>query len=170
MAGHLEAARTGDTVYVRVIGLGNFNNAGPLREYCEGAFGDGFHNIIVDLEECTGLDSTFMGTMIGFLSVEIEDAKDIVVTVVNATPPTRRALNNLGLPKILPVQDRHVDFPKCRLTKLREGWQDQRRRTLLIKDAHVALMKADRENQARFGPFVDALIQEVKKQCEDDDE
>ena len=112
MAGHLEAARTGDTVYVRVIGLGNFNNAGPLREYCEGAFAEGFHNIIVDLALCTGLDSTFMGTMIGFLSVDIEDSKDIVVTVVNA----------------------------------------------------------DKENQARFGPFVDALIAEVKKQCESDND
>lgn len=170
MAGHLEAARTGDTIYVRVIGLGNFNNAGSLREYCEGAFQEGFHNIIVDLAECTGLDSTFMGTMIGFISVDPIDDNEIIVTVVNATPPTRRAMNSLGLPKILPVKEEPIEFPKCRLARLREGWQDQRRRTRLIKDAHVALIRVDKDNEARFGPFVEALIQEVKKQCESDND
>ncbi|MCZ7608315.1 MAG: STAS domain-containing protein [Planctomycetota bacterium] len=67
MAGHLEAARTKEAVYVRVVGLGNFNNAGPLREYCEKAFNDGVRNVIVDLAPCTGLDSTFMGTLMGFI-------------------------------------------------------------------------------------------------------
>lgn len=169
MAGHLEVARTGDTIYARVVGLGNFNNAGPLREYCEGAFLTGFHNVIVDLAACTGLDSTFMGTMIGFLSADAVD-KDIVVTVVNATPPTMRAMKSLGLPQILPVKPDPVEFPKCRLERLREGWQDQRRRTRLIKDAHLALIRADKENEVRFGPFVEALIKEAKAQCDADKE
>ena len=161
MAGHLEAACTKEAVYVRVVGLGNFNNAGPLREYCEKAFAGGLHNVIIDLARCTGLDSTFMGTLMGFIGFGGGPA--IAVTVVNATAPTMRAMSSLGLPKILHVKEEPIDFPGCKLVRLREGWQDQRRRTLLIRDAHVALMKADKDNEARFGPFVEALVKETRE-------
>jgi len=161
MAGYLEAARTKDAVYVRVIGLGNFNNAGPLREYCESAFNEGARNVIVDLAQCTGLDSTFMGTLMGFIG--FDGGPPVAVTVVNATPTTMRAMNSLGLPKILHVKEDVVEVPECRLQRLREGWQDKRRRTLLIRDAHVALIKADRENESRFGPFVEALCKEARE-------
>ena len=172
MAGYLEAARTNEAVYVHVVGLGNFNNAGPMREYCEKAFADGLRNVIVDLADCTGLDSTFMGTLMGFMAFDTSESDNdapVTVTVVNATPTTMRAMNSLGLPKILHVKEDHIDFPECKLTRLREGWQDKRRRTLLIRDAHVALMKADKENEARFGPFVAALVKETRDLLDCDD-
>ncbi|MCC7509339.1 MAG: STAS domain-containing protein [Planctomycetes bacterium] len=172
MAGYLEAARTSEAVYVRVVGLGNFNNAGPLREYAEKSFNDGVRNVIIDLLECTGLDSTFMGTLMGFIGFDTDKSGNplpVSVTVVNATPPTMRAMNSLGLPKILHVRPEHVDFPTCKLERLREGWQDRKRRTLLIRDAHIALMKADRENESRFGPFVAALVKETRDILDCDD-
>ena len=172
MAGYLEAARTKEAVYVRVVGLGNFNNAGPLREYCEKLIFDGLRSVIVDLAGCTGLDSTFMGTLMGFMNIDTnktDNPMPVTVTVVNATPPTMRAMTSLGLPKILHVKEGNVTFPDCRLERLRDGWQDRRRRTLLIRDAHLNLMRADRENEARFGPFVAALARETREilECED---
>src|SRR5690606_20750781 len=119
------------------------------------------------LAQCTGLDSTFMGTLMGFLTYA--DGRQYSVTVVNATPATMRAMSSLGLPKILHVKDEPVAFPDCKLTRLREGWQDKRRRTLLIRDAHVALMKADKDNESRFGPFVEALVKEAREVLECDD-
>lgn len=160
MPGSIEVARTDQAVYVRVSGLGNFNNAGPLREYCEKAINEGVRCVIVDLGPCTGLDSTFMGTLMGLLNYECS-GRPASVSIVNATPATLRAMNSLGLPKILPVKPEPVAFPECRLEALREGWQDKRRRTLLIRDAHVALMRADKENENRFAPFVAALVKEV---------
>jgi anti-anti-sigma regulatory factor len=171
MAGYLEAARTQEAVYVRVVGLGNFNNAGPLREYCEKLIAEGVRNVIVDLAGCTGLDSTFMGTLMGFMNIDTAKSQvptPVTVTVVNATPPTMRAMSSLGLPKILHVKEDKVSFPDCRLERLRDGWQDRRRRTLLIRDAHMNLMKADKENEARFGPFVAALCKETRELLEAD--
>jgi anti-sigma B factor antagonist len=172
MAGYLEAARTKEAVYIRVVGLGNFNNAGPMRDYCEQSFERGLRNIIIDLADCTGLDSTFMGTLMGFINFEADGTDNplpVTVTVVNATPPTMRAMTSLGLPKILHVKQEWVDFPTCRLERLRYGWQDKRRRTLLIRDAHLALVRADKENEARFGPFVAQLVKETREMLECDD-
>ena len=77
-------------------------------------------------------------------------------------------MSSLGLPKILHVKEAKVSFPDCRLERLRDGWQDKRRRTLLIRDAHVNLMRADKENEARFGPFVAALCKETREMLEVD--
>lgn len=172
MAGYLEAARTNEAAYIHVVGLGNFNNAGPMREYCEKAFNGGVRNVIVDLADCTGLDSTFMGTLMGFMGFETEHRENpapVTVTVVNATSTAERAMTSLGLPKILHVKEEPCHFPKCKLSRLREGWHDKRRRTLLIRDAHLALMKADKENEARFRPFVAALVKETRELLECDD-
>ena len=75
-------------------------------------------------------------------------------------------MSSLGLPKILHVRDEPVEVPECRLQRLREGWQDKKRRTLLIRDAHLALIKADRDNESRFGPFVEALCKEARDMME----
>lgn len=162
MAGHLEVARTPDAIYIRVVGLGNFNNAGPMREYCEKAFEEGMRNVLVDLAQCTGLDSTFMGTWMGFANWESPNNVPVTVTIVNPAPPTLRAMNSLGIPKILHVRTDPVAFPDCKLQHLQEGWQDKKRRTVLIRDAHMALMQCDKENEARFAPFVAALVKEVR--------
>ena len=171
MAGYLEVARTEDAVYVRVTGLGNFNSAGPLREYCELAFNDGRRCVIVDLAQCTGLDSTFMGTLMGFTvwgTAAPGADKAVAVTVVNATATTMRAMSSLGLPEILHVKREDIDFPPCKLQRLREGWQDRRARTRLVRDAHLHLIHADKENEARFGPFVAALIKEAREHVDDE--
>jgi anti-sigma B factor antagonist len=166
MAGYLEATRTKEAVYIRVVGLGNFNNAGPMREYCEKGFREGIRGVIVDLRECTGLDSTFMGTLMAFLDHDTA-LGPVCVSVVNATPPTMRAMTSLGLPKILHVRPQPVSIPECRLERLRDGWFDRRRRTLLVRDAHLALVKADRANEARFAPLIAALAREAQGQSED---
>ena len=168
MAGYVEVARSSDAVYARVTGLGNFNNAGPFREYCEAAFDDGLRCVIVDLSECTGLDSTFMGTLVGFVtfdSSDYEDTRPIAVTVVNATPVAQRAMASLGLPAMLYVKAEHVSCPETRLTRLREGWMDQKRRTKLVLDAHEHLARMDSANAERFGPFIEKLAKEAHQHC-----
>ncbi|GIK52910.1 MAG: hypothetical protein HPKKFMNG_01509 [Planctomycetes bacterium] len=170
MAGYIEVARVAGAVYAKVVGLGNFNNAGPLRDYVEAALASGIRGVVVDLDTCTGLDSTFMGTLWGFTTYPVENSSDcqcVAVTVVNATPTTLRAMSSLGLPKVLHVKDVHVDPPAVTLERLREGWQDRRARTKLIHDAHKHLVKGDKENEARFGPFLAALVKEAREHMQD---
>lgn len=165
MAGYVEVAKTESAIFIRVVGLGNFNNAGPLREYAESAFDVGVRSAVVDLAKCTGLDSTFMGTLVLMKDFPVESTANktpISVSIVNATPTALRAMTSLGLPKLLHIKDEPVEFPAVRLERLREGWQDQRRRTRLIHDAHLKLVRADKENEARFGPFLAALVKEAR--------
>jgi anti-anti-sigma regulatory factor len=165
MAGYVEVAKVPGAVYARVIGLGNFNNAGPLRDYVEAALNNGIRGVVVDLSQCTGLDSTFMGTLVLFKDFDTscaQDSQPVAVTVVNATPITLRAMNSLGLPKLVHVKPEHVEPPAVSLERLRDGWQDRRIRTRLIYDAHKHLVKGDKDNEARFAPFLAALVKEAR--------
>lgn len=170
MAGYVEVAKVPGAVYAKVVGLGNFNNAGPLREYVEAALTGGTRAVVVDLGQCTGLDSTFMGTLIGFRDFEVSQAGDrqpICVSVVNTTPITLRAMNCLGLPKLVHIKAEPVDPPATNLERLREGWQDRRGRTKMIYEAHKHLVKNDKENEARFAPFLAALVKEAREHLQD---
>ncbi len=68
--GCIEVARAGDTVIFRVVGLGSVANAGTLWQFAERSLGEGWRRFALDLAECTGLDSTFLGSLVG-LSQEI---------------------------------------------------------------------------------------------------
>ena len=170
--GHaIEVARHGDTVYARIVGLGNFNNAGPFKEFVDAMIQNGVRTVLIDMKDCAGLDSTFMGTMASFLScpLSVEGASQsmagsaVRVTIVNQTPPTERAMKSLGLPAILDVRNDPVEVPQIKLERLREEWIDANKRVELIKKAHEKLVEIDKTNEAKFGPFLAMLLKDMEK-------
>ncbi|MCK6438688.1 MAG: STAS domain-containing protein [Planctomycetes bacterium] len=168
MTQSIEIARYKDTVYARVSGLGNFNTAGPFRGYVEAQIESGARALVLDLGPCSGLDSTFMGTLAGFMTVQLpgEDAPRgldnpaIAITVVNQNPTCARAMQSLGLQAILTIRDKPVKVPPVKLEKLEAGWLNETRRIKLIRDAHEKLVAFDKGNAAKFGPFLEALRRE----------
>ena len=62
---HLQVARGSDLVVVRVVGTGNMITAPVLSEFMEHEVSSGFKRFVFDLSQCRGLDSTFMGCMVG---------------------------------------------------------------------------------------------------------
>lgn len=67
MAGrdYIAVARGADLVVIRVVGRGNMLNAPALSDFAEQQRKAGFARFVFDLERCGGLDSTFMGVMVG---------------------------------------------------------------------------------------------------------
>jgi anti-sigma B factor antagonist len=169
MANAIDVARHENTVYALVVGLGNFNNAGPFREFADAMIHSGARNIVIDLGQCTGLDSTFLGTLMGFLTTPLHPggpAQDcanpaVHVTLVNLTPVTDRAITSLGLKCILDVRDRPVEVPPLNLRRLRDGWDNPEQRIMLIKEAHEHLVRHDQGNREKFGPFIQMLLKDL---------
>ena len=170
MSNGIEVARNQDTIYTRIVGLGSFNNAGPFRAYVEAMLQDGARRVIVDMAACTGVDSTFMGTLMGFLTCplapeghtqKLSDAQ-VRVLVVNQTPPTRRAMESLGIHRILDVREDPVPAPSIPMQRLRDDWADAKARVKLIKEAHEHLIELDPGNYAKFKPFLDMLTRDME--------
>jgi anti-anti-sigma regulatory factor len=63
-------ARGADMVIIRVVGRGNMNNAPALQEFADEQRSGGYMHFLFDFAHCAGLDSTFMGVMVGLHTPE----------------------------------------------------------------------------------------------------
>jgi len=62
---YIAVARGSDLVVIKVVGKGNMLNASALLDFAEQQRKAGFTRFVFDMERCRGLDSTFMGVMVG---------------------------------------------------------------------------------------------------------
>lgn len=87
---YVSVARGRDLVVIRVIGRGTMLNAPALQEFADEQRKAGYLHFLFDFERCAGLDSTFMGVMVGMYS-----ASDSNVSLPTAVP----ALVEADMPK-----------------------------------------------------------------------
>ena len=65
---YVSVARGRDLVVIRLIGRGTMLNAPALQDFADEQRKAGFIHFLFDFERCSGLDSTFMGVMVGMYS------------------------------------------------------------------------------------------------------
>ncbi len=109
-----------DNVYnVRVTGRVNVQNTVPLNQLADYIVQENIapEQIVVDLVECTGMDSGFMGTLakLGRRAKE----KDFEMSVVNASPANLRLLQGLGVHKLLTFR-----YENSKENKHEKQWKD----------------------------------------------
>lgn len=154
----LKVSRADEAVLIQVHGLGNMYLAPTLQSFVESEMNAGFLSFIVDLKHCQGLDSTFMGTFIG-LSMMVKN-KFGWFCLVNVSEDNRRLLKMLGIIHLVSIHEGEFPVAEGEMTTLNPT-NDPYVRQKQIHGAHRLLMDADPANQARFGPFIKALEEEM---------
>jgi len=71
---YVAVARGRDLVVIRVIGRGTMLNAPALQDFADEQRKAGFLHFLFDFERCLGLDSTFMGVMVGMYSASSSES------------------------------------------------------------------------------------------------
>ncbi len=149
-------ARIKTTVYVRAVGLANMKNAPMLDAFLQEEIRLQATTACVDLSACTGMDSTFMGVMVGCSQQLVRSSGRLVI--VNPTEHNFRLLEMLGVSAVLPViarcaLDEGVEFVNLPAAAALSPLQ----RAELIKRAHQNLVALTESNLAKFTPFLTAL-------------
>lgn len=158
--------------WVRVSGAANHENADCIRDFLSGRFEKGWRQFVIDLGECRGIDSTFIG-MLYRLATKVEQVDPHgVVDIINPGERNAKSIRKLGL------DDRiHIDLEGSRWLRERElvdanlrmppccGPVDKVRHAELVLDAHEALIAANEENRSRFCDVVEFLRQELEAQA-----
>lgn len=150
--------RAEDAVLVQVVGLGNMFLAPTLHAFVESELKAGFSSFVIDLEQCTGMDSTFMGTFIG-LSAEVKRNFGWFC-LVNVSDDNMRLLQMLGVLHMVSVHEGEFPPAAGEYTTLFPT-NDPYVRQKQIHSAHRLLMDSHPENEKRFGPFIKALEAEM---------
>ncbi len=160
-----------DCLWIRCTSRGSFVNSPALKSLADKYLDKGNKTIVVDLEVCPGVDSTFMGTLAGLARRCIVNGGS--VQVASPTQRTRAAMESLGLDMLL-----ELDPPEA-------AWQfslEQRRqilqqdenaaiqdeqdmselaRTRHVLEAHNTLRAMNKKNDETFGYVCETLEEDL---------
>lgn len=161
MSPSFNVARSGDIAYARVNGLANMRNTPILDEFLRRELDADLTTILIDLATCTGMDSTFMGFLVGF-HADAGD-RDCRLVLINPRREIARLLDMLGVSTMVPTITGH-QVPQLSLVDLHKGGEmTPRQRAELVLAAHHNLMRLSAENREKFTAFVQAMESDLKK-------
>jgi anti-sigma B factor antagonist len=167
-------ARSANLGFVKVVGRGSFQNSGCLQSFYRELLKDGVNRFVVDLDACTYLDSTFLGILLG-LGLQLKNAGNGLLHVLNASPRNLELLRNLGLDRLIHIDGRmengnangggrRIDLNGVLEKDLEEiecpvPTREQAAPTIL--EAHENLMEFDPRNVPKFKDVVEFLREDL---------
>jgi anti-anti-sigma factor len=162
--------------WLRVEGRGSFQNSCELKDFARGRLDAGDSIVLVDLEECTYMDSTFMGTLTG-IACRLESESGKQLEIVNPSPRARELLENLGLDQILRIHQvdegvNGMDWASIRGVMAEqlfpESFTDigeaKLKKAEVLLEAHKALSACNSKNDVRFRDVILLVEKELQAQ------
>lgn len=159
-------ARTSAGIYLRVHGFGNLQNAPIFNGFAEKMMEEGQSRFVADFQPCRGIDSTFMGTLLGLSSRAKEQVgqggEDGGLVLINVGEHCRKQLSSIGLDTFLVIREAPAaPPPEIDLRRLEAKEVSANQRLALILQAHRDLVAADQRNEAKFGPFLRSILRDL---------
>ena len=152
-------------VWVRIEGKGSHQNSRELKAFVQDRVQtSGGQRVIVDLSLCTGMDSTFMGTLT-CIAGRLDGAGG-ALHIIHAAGRNGELLRGLGLDEIFTVDDdeEHLSeqpaVPACAALPVVPC--SKLERTEICLESHEALAAADQRNAARFRDVIELMRTERK--------
>lgn len=139
-----------DPVAIRIEGKANFKNCSGMKEFMTTMIDHGKRRFVMDFENCSGMDSTFLGVMAGAALQlrKTEPRGSLVVSHLNER--NYELVHNLGLNRLLVVDDgmnvSRDDTAFLQQTVVSDEVQAARE----VLDAHRNLVEADDDNASKF--------------------
>jgi len=151
-----------DPVVVRIEGRACFQNSTGLRDFVGEMLRQGRQRFVVDFQQCTSMDSTFLGVLAG-VALELKKSTP-PGSIVVARVGTRNLelIRNLGLHRLLTVDAGEVpmNFGKCE-TALSAPAPGELERAKLVLESHEHLVAADETNRVKFQDVLSFLKNRV---------
>ncbi|WP_353566074.1 STAS domain-containing protein [Haloferula sargassicola] len=149
-------------VWIRCEGKGSFLQSPALKECAQQGEKHGRRRFVIDLEKCSGMDSTFMGTLAGLSTRMRRSGGD--VQIASPGSKNRQSLEDLGLDHLLDIEPAdaewrgHVDDIRSDLKSFSpNGPQGLGERARHVLDAHRDLASTSDQNARRFKGVLDVL-------------
>jgi anti-sigma B factor antagonist len=164
-------ALTGQHALVKVTGRGSFKISASLKDFAESVVRRNLPLMLVDMAQCIGMDSTFMGVLAGVASRMKTHGGEVVLA--NCSARTRGLLATLGLDQLITAYET-TETP-ARYAALIAGRppgeelspaaaQDvETVKTML--DAHQSLVDLVPENLPQFKDVLEYLREELERKA-----
>ena len=159
----LQAVITDHTVFVRVIGRGSFKVAAPLKQFVAKVTSHRpVATIVIDLESCIGMDSTFMGVLAG-LSTRLKKTGQLV-ELINLSDKNAQLLKTLGVDQVISFyQNEHGHSLSAQETEAIPAEASKKELAETALKAHEELVQISEENRPKFKRVIEFLKDDVDR-------
>jgi anti-sigma B factor antagonist len=163
----------GKTIVLKVFGRATHDQAGGVKDLVSQTVERGGGELILfDLSECEGMDSTFMGVMVGVRLDQKKPGKSGNCMAVNVCTHCGKLLKNLGLTHLFDVMPGAPDCvnnidPDIYFVVENEGSIGHLEKLELMLKAHENLVEANESNKEEFKMLIE-LLKQQKSQMKND--
>lgn len=141
-----------DPVLVRIEGRASFTNSGSLKDFISEMTRQGRTRFVLDFQQCTSMDSTFLGVLAG-AAMQLQKANPAGgLTLVRVGERNLELIRNLGLHRLATVDSGEfkMAFDGSQSTALTDQKKSEIESAKLVLEAHEHLVTADSANAAKF--------------------
>ena len=173
------AGHCGEVVWLSVAGAGSKENSADVVKFVEPEIAKGKRSFVVDLSDCTGLDSTFMGMLIG-ISKRLKQCVQGCLHIINARGRNAQLLRGLGVQHFCTVAEDAGPFcaedgeqagevpatfksaPVVDCRELDRQLLSKGEQTAHCLKAHEDLCEISHANQAKFKDVVELMALKLR--------
>lgn len=142
-----------DPVLIRIEGRASFVNSGSLKDFFAEMIRQGKRRFVVDFQQCTSMDSTFLGVLAGAAIELRRQTPPGALILARVGERNLELIRNLGLHRLTTVDA--GAFPMNFAGGSGQAPLDARARTeiesaRLVLEAHENLIVADPSNAVKF--------------------
>jgi len=160
----------GNTALVCLCGRGSFKNSSSLKDFGNNTLEQDVFAFVINMEQCLGMDSTFMGVLAGLASRS--RSKGGQIQMINLSSHTRGLLSTLGLDQLIqtymtestPEELQEFFAPDdANLTTLNTQEPDKQKIAETMLQAHETLVDVCPANLPKFEDVLTYLHESVEK-------
>jgi len=152
---------------VKISGRASFNSSVQFRTLIEELHAKGFTYFVLDLSECTLMDSTFLGVLAGLgmkLGGRLQGPCEPGIELSNTNPRIIELLEDLGVLRLFKISQGPLTLPgptqECSLPAADPSKVEV---TSACLEAHKTLMEINPGNVARFKDVAQFLAEDLKR-------
>ena len=155
-----------DPIVVKINGKASFLNSAPVKELFDHLLELGRSRFVIDFENCTGMDSTFLGILagLGINLMKQDDGGSVVLCRLSER--NLELIQNLGLHRLLTVDTGDVaeSLPSGEEMEAvkEDGKRSQVESARMVLQAHENLVEIDESNKTKFQDVISFLKNQME--------
>lgn len=160
----LQAAVAGEKVFIRVTGRGSFKVSSTLKQFvAKVSSQQTVTTVVLDLAECVGMDSTFMGVLAGLSGRLKQNGQQL--ELINLSEKNAQLLATLGVDKVIAhySHSHGHEIPDQAVRPLPVTGVTKKELAETALQAHQNLAELSEENRPRFKRVIEYLQADVDR-------
>lgn len=166
---YLTAAYIDSTAVIRVEGRGSFKISPPMKQFIHKVIDTkAAERILIDMCDCTGMDSTFMGVVAG-VACFVKSKQGFTFRLINLSDKNRKLLTTLGVDRVVDFSMSHtaeeqelMDHQTDEEQTLEADFQNKLDAAKTTLEAHETLVDINPENFDKFKSVLEFLKDDVR--------